>query len=85
MQNQYLFGRDLLVAPVVTEGASSRAVYLPLDRWLNLYDGTPAAPGWHDVVAPHGMPPVFVREGATMRDELLAIGRTHAATAKALA
>jgi sulfoquinovosidase len=85
MQDEYLYGRDLLVAPVVTEGAERRAVYLPADRWLNLYDGTPAAPGWLDVAARHGLPPVFVREGAAMRDDLLAIGRAHAAAAQRLA
>ena len=34
--DEYLFGRDLLVAPVVEPGARSRSVYLPGGRWLEL-------------------------------------------------
>ncbi|MBM3954770.1 MAG: alpha-glucosidase [Planctomycetes bacterium] len=80
IQDQYLYGRDLLVAPVVTEGVSGRAVYLPADAWLGFYDGAAAAPGWHTVEAPPGRPPVFVRAAAPLRELLLAVGRAHAAT-----
>ena len=85
MQDQYLYGRDLLVAPVVSEGVESRDVYLPHDEWLGLYDGAPVAAGWHHVAAPRGMPPVFVRAAAPMCAALLALGREHAAAAGALA
>lgn len=86
LQDHYLYGRDLLVAPVVTEGAVARDVYLPAgDRWHLLWDGSPLAAGWHSVAAPKGLPPVFVREGAPMFDALLAIGREHAAAAGGLA
>lgn len=84
LQDQYLYGRDLLVAPVVTAGDVGRAVYLPDDLWLNLYDGAPAASGWHEFAAPIGLPPVFVRKGATMQAELLTIGAAHAAAVRAL-
>lgn len=85
IQDQYLYGRDLLVAPVVTEGAAARAVYLPDDDWRCLYDGTPHAAGWHDRAAPNGLPPVFVRAAAPMRETLLALGAAHAAAARGLA
>jgi sulfoquinovosidase len=84
LHDQYLYGRDLLVAPVVAEGADARRVYLPGDDWLNLWDGVPALPGWHEEAAPSGLPPVYVRADAAMRGELLAIGAAHAAAAKAL-
>lgn len=35
-EDEYLFGGDLLVAPVITPGASSRRVYLPRGRWIEL-------------------------------------------------
>jgi len=35
--DQYLFGPDLLVAPVVTDGARSREVYLPAGDWIDLW------------------------------------------------
>ncbi|MBA4747353.1 MAG: alpha-glucosidase [Sphingopyxis sp.] len=85
LQDQYLYGRDLMVAPAVTEGASARDVYLPGDDWVDFYSGAAVAAGWHSVAAPNGKPPVFVRAAAPMLGDLLAIGRTHAAAAEALA
>jgi len=35
--DQYLWGRDLLVAPVVEKGATSRRVYLPLGTWFDFW------------------------------------------------
>lgn len=35
IKNQYLWGRDLLVAPVFEQGAESRDVYLPEGRWYD--------------------------------------------------
>ena len=34
--DEYLFGRDLLVAPVTGPGVSKRKVYLPKGRWIEL-------------------------------------------------
>jgi alpha-glucosidase (family GH31 glycosyl hydrolase) len=35
--DQYLWGRDILVAPVVEKGATSRAVYLPRGSWYDFW------------------------------------------------
>jgi alpha-glucosidase/alpha-D-xyloside xylohydrolase len=37
--NEYLWGRDLLVAPVFTRGATSRDVYLPAGTWYDWWTG----------------------------------------------
>ena len=37
--NEYLWGRDLLVAPVVEKGAKSRRVYLPAGAWYDWWTG----------------------------------------------
>ena len=37
---EYLFGPDLLVAPVIDEGARTRTLYLPPGEWLNFWDAT---------------------------------------------
>ena len=37
--SQYLWGRDLLIAPVVTKGAASRNVYLPGGEWYDWWTG----------------------------------------------
>ena len=35
---EYLFGDDLLVAPVIDDGARQREVYLPAGQWIPLWD-----------------------------------------------
>src|SRR5262249_21458570 len=35
--DQYLWGRDLLVAPVVEKGATSRRLYLPRGGWFDFW------------------------------------------------
>ena len=40
IKDEYLFGPDLLIAPVIDEN-TSRVVYLPAGQWLNLFTGEP--------------------------------------------
>ena len=64
IQDQYLYGAELMVAPVIEEGAVSRRVYLPGDSatvWRHVWSGEDRGPGWHVVAAPIGEPPVFYR------------------------
>jgi alpha-glucosidase (family GH31 glycosyl hydrolase) len=37
--DEYLWGRDMLVAPVVEKGATSRRVYLPRGAWFDYWTG----------------------------------------------
>lgn len=68
IQDQFLYGADLLVAPVIEQGAAARRVYLPAGEWRHLWSGEAHAPGWHDVPAPIGQPPVFYRPGSAFAD-----------------
>ncbi|NBB23675.1 alpha-glucosidase [Porphyrobacter sp. SLTP] len=61
IQDQYLYGADLMVAPVIEAGAVMRKVYLPQGDWRHLWSGEDVAAGWRDVPAPIGEPPVFYR------------------------
>jgi alpha-D-xyloside xylohydrolase len=65
--HQYLLGRDLLVAPVVSPHADFRRVYLPAGQcWTNLHTGLRHDGGtWVDVDAPRDVIPVFKREDAS--------------------
>jgi alpha-glucosidase/alpha-D-xyloside xylohydrolase len=63
--NQFLWGRDLLVAPVFTKGATSREVYLPSGDWYDWWTNEKAAGG--RTVARQvdlGTMPLYVRAGA---------------------
>jgi alpha-glucosidase len=65
LQDQFLYGRDLLVAPVIVEGARHRVVRLPgQEPWVHVWTGRQFAPGLHEVPAPLGAPPAFYRAGS---------------------
>ncbi|MEU0388955.1 glycoside hydrolase family 31 protein [Streptomyces chartreusis] len=66
VDDQFLLGPDVLVAPVYEEGARARRVYLPSGaRWLDLVTGHGVEGGTTlEVDAPLERVPVFVREGA---------------------
>ncbi len=62
LADQYLLGPDLLVAPVLHQGMTSRDVYLPEGQWFHVWTGDAhAGPGWVTIDAPIGSPPVFSR------------------------
>jgi alpha-glucosidase len=62
ISDQLMLGDDLLVAPVVTEGATRREVYLPPGAWFHVFTGERfEGPGTVTVEAPLGTPPVFSR------------------------
>ena len=62
LKYQYLYGRDLMVAPVVRRNCPVWRLYLPDDRWIHLWSGESYGKGWHTVKAPVGEPPVFYRK-----------------------
>jgi alpha-D-xyloside xylohydrolase len=64
LADQYMYGPDLLVAPVVQPGARSRTVYLPAGAgWTDLATGTVHEGGQSlEVNAPLDVIPVFARD-----------------------
>lgn len=69
IDDQFLLGGDLLVAPVLDEQLRTvtRRVYLPEGRWHPLAGGEPlVGPGFHTLEVPITDMPVFVRDGATI-------------------
>ncbi len=68
LKYQYLFGRDLLVAPVHEEGRRDWSLYLPQDIWVNAWTGETCQGGDITVDAPLGKPPVFYRQQSEWAD-----------------
>lgn len=67
LEDEYMFGPDVLVAPVLEEGAVSRRVYLPMedDEWTEISNGKKLKGGQYvEAAAPIDTIPVFVRGGA---------------------
>ncbi|MCA9626679.1 MAG: alpha-glucosidase, partial [Myxococcales bacterium] len=61
ISDEFMLGDQVLVAPVVSEGASSREVYLPPGAWKHALTGEAFEGGQRVTVeAPIGTPPVFV-------------------------
>ncbi len=58
---QYLYGRDLLVAPVLARGRELSKAALPADRWVHLWTSREFRGGEVTIEAPLGYPPVFYR------------------------
>lgn len=67
VEDEYLWGRDVLVAPVMEAGATSRRVRLPEGLWINANspaDGAVEGDTTLTVSAPLEVLPMFVRAGA---------------------
>ena len=63
--DEYLWGRDLLIAPVVAKGAKTRRVYLPAGTWFDWWTGEKVAGRrWIERPVDLGTMPVYVRAGA---------------------
>ena len=71
-EDQYLFGEDLLVAPVMQAGQRERDVWLPTGiSWVAL-NGERYAGGEHiRVPAALETIPVFIREGSPLIQQLV--------------
>jgi alpha-D-xyloside xylohydrolase len=66
VDDEFLLGPDVLVAPILAAGSRSRDVYLPAGtRWVDAWTGTSHEGGTtSEVEAPLERIPVFLREGA---------------------
>ena len=66
IEDQYLFGTDILVAPLL-EGAPERAVYLPPGLWTDYQTGeTYEGAGWHRIRAGEIPTVMLIRDGAAI-------------------
>jgi alpha-D-xyloside xylohydrolase len=66
VEDEYLFGADILVAPLLETQTAGRDVYLPQGQWIDYQTGKLYAGGWHHIEA--GQIPIvmLVRDGAVI-------------------
>ena len=65
--DEYLWGRDLLVAPVTEKGAKVRRLYLPAGTWYDWWTGERVAgPRWLERPVDLATLPLYARAGAVV-------------------
>jgi alpha-glucosidase len=78
LQYQYLFGKDMLVKPVVSEKTERLDVYLPDDDWIHLWTGKLYHGGKEVTVdCKVGYPPVFYRKKSSFSFIFESITKTY--------
>ena len=83
LSDEYLYGSELLVAPVLEKGARQRSVYLPEGQWLDYEHKNALFSGGRRIriSAPLTRVPVFVREGGIIpRGDILKGNNTWSKT-----
>ncbi|MCF8227023.1 MAG: DUF4968 domain-containing protein [Bacteroidales bacterium] len=66
LSSQFLLGEELLVAPVVEEGAATKKIYLPKGEWIDFNNKQRVLEGkqWIDQETSLDKIPVFVKKGS---------------------
>jgi len=66
VDDQFLFGEELLVAPVLKKGERVRSVYLPQGEWIDFHDPKQTYFGGKEIAyrAPLSVIPLFVKKGS---------------------
>ena len=68
LDDQYMFGGDILFAPIYCQGQTERKVYLPQDNWILTKDGTRHSAGWVNIHADIDEFIAFVKEGSPVQE-----------------
>ncbi|MDR8392727.1 DUF4968 domain-containing protein [Aliifodinibius sp. S!AR15-10] len=83
IDDQYLFGDNLLIAPVTTKGAQTRTVYLPEGTWFDYWTGEKyTGREYYNIVTPLEKLPIFVKAGGIIpqRNRIESLGEQPADT-----
>lgn len=67
LTSQYMFGDNLLVAPIVNQGETNKSIYLPQGEWIDFWWGA-QRPGGRTITYNAGADdiPVFVKSGSIL-------------------
>jgi alpha-D-xyloside xylohydrolase len=72
VEDEYLYGSSLLVAPLLHEGATGRPVYLPPGTWIDYQSGKSYTGGWQQIEAGTVPEIILVRDGTVIPEIKLA-------------
>ena len=72
VEDEYLYGSSLLVAPLLHEGETARAVYLPPGTWIDYQSGKACSGGWQNLEAGKIPAIILVRNGSVIPQIALA-------------
>jgi len=77
VEDQYLFGSDILVAPLMHAGETARDVYLPGGDWVDYQSGESYSKGWHRIESGKIPAIILVRSGAVIPHIAPALSTKH--------
>ena len=66
IQDEYLFGGDMLVAPLMQANTTGRDVYVPPGEWIDYQTGKSYEGGWHPMEAGRIPIVMLVRDGSVI-------------------
>jgi alpha-D-xyloside xylohydrolase len=72
VDDEYLFGSSILVAPLLHENENARAVYLPPGNWIDFQSGKNYSGGWQKIEAGEIPEIILVRDGTVIPQIALA-------------
>lgn len=65
-----LYGTNLFRAPALRRWRRRNKVWIPDGEWIHIFTGEKFTIGWYRIGAPMGSPVVFVRQDASLLQEL---------------
>ena len=77
IDDEYLYGSQMLVAPLLHEHETARSVYLPPGTWIDYQTGKAYAGGWQTVAAGQIPAIIMVRNGTVLPHLALAQSTTR--------
>lgn len=67
VETEYMFGSQILVAPLMETGITEREVYVPEGKWIDYQTGKIYEHGWQTIVADGELPIIMlVRDGSVL-------------------
>ena len=76
-KREYLFGKDILVSPVLRPNENEHNVFLPEGNWVQFFTGKEYKAGKHKVPSPLGTPIAFYNKDSKYASLFIDITKNH--------